>query len=930
MTAEASKKLLIRPRPRSGESFTGYIIRLTELNQYDSPSWIFRRAGIGYHRQKCAATSHTPIDLSALASLSNVDKSDLESLRYPTDRRSNSSYRRLFYGLTVPQYVIRQRHPKVCPKCLREAVYIRRIWEFALVTVCPIHSCLLIDECPNCGKRISWLRNSVAACPCKYDWREFIPPTIENSESNITRQIHLLCRLTVEGANTQSNDSFETNLLYRVDLQYLVAALLFIASQFTRADYKRGRRLIDTTGKNFARTRRNVEIHDLLCRAVSVFNDWPNNYFQFLEWRRSHIPNLRFTSGIDRDFHEYKSALYYQLAARQLDFMRAAFEEYLATRWEGGYAAYLRRLSPALLVRSKYVSRNDAKEFLHIKAEGVDKLIALGKLNAVIRYKGSARTILIERTSLEYVKHEFGQLIYLKQVAAILGLPKQRICELIKCNLLRSANGEYIDGRSSVAFSSEEVRSLLSAVNGQLMKGRRVAPNENVEFLKALRILGRKSVDVGQFIQLILDGTICPIGKGPKPGLASLTFSKSDINCYITELERSWLGETYSAAEVAKILGIGLSSTRFLISKGLIQSRRQAVKGHHDLRISKSAVDIFNSTYTLPAKLVHQFNTTSSRLTNLLMVNGVNPVSGPKTDEGKQYVFNRVDVENINLKALWSASESEHISRLNERNLIEAEHAAEILSIKQSEVLDLATRGILLPHRHVSPNRHKTDGPFFSMFILEKYKAQMTDYSGLVSATAAAEMLSVSVATLYRYIPKGLLHVALDRAEAGRCYFYLREVKTLIEEREKLRRQCITTTEVAHICKVAKESVHEWVAAGLLHPISGPRASGLIHRLYLRSDVEKLRVEREAFKAKRVSEGRSSRFGRSSRANRRSVRNEVAPRIKQLVKKWNAKPDEQRISGEALHRQLITEGYKIGINTVYVCLRELRQQTSLN
>jgi hypothetical protein len=60
------------------------------------------------------------------------------------------------------------------------------------------------------------------------------------------------------------------------------------------------------------------------------------------------------------------------------------------------------------------------------------------------------------------------------------------------------------------------------------------------------------------------------------------------------------------------------------------------------------------------------------------------------------------------------------------------------------------------------------------------------------------------------------------------------------------------------------------------------------------------------------------------------VRNEVAPRIKQLVKKWNAKPNQQRISGEALHRQLTTEGYKVGINTVYVCLRELRQQASPN
>lgn len=741
MTAKAPKKLLIRSRPKPDESFTGYIIRLTELNEYDSPSWIFRRVGIGYIRQKCAATSHAPIDLSALASLSNVDVSDLEPLRCPIDRQSNSSYRRLFYGLTVPQYVIRQKHPKICPVCLREAAYTRRIWEFALVTVCPIHRCLLMDECPSCGKRISWFRNRVTVCPCRYDWREYRSPVIENLDSNVTRQIYLLCHLTAEDARTRLDDTFKSTPLYGVDLQNLVAALLFIASQFTHADYKRGQRLIDTTGKNFARTKRNVEIHGLLCKALSVFNDWPNNYFDFLEWRRRHRPNRRFTSGLGRDFHEYKSALYYQLAAGQLDFMRDAFEEYLATRWEGGYAAYLKRLNPTLLVRSKYASKNEAKEYLHITGGGVERLIASGKLKAVIRHIGDVRTVLIERDSLEFVKREIGQVLNLKQAATVLGVTKQRVYELVECKLLKPVGGEYVDRRSSLAFSLEEVRSLLTAISRKLKKGRQVALNENIGFLTALRKVSRKSINIGQFIQVILDGTICPVGADTKTGLSSLIFSKVDIDCYITELERGRLGETHSATEVAEKLGIGLNNTRFLITKGLIQVCRPAVKGHHDLRISKSAVDIFNSTYVLPAKLVHQFNTTSSRLTNLLIAHGINPISGPKVDGGKQYIFNREDIEKVDLEALWHESESEHVGRLNERKLIDSKHAAEILEIKRGEVLDLVERGILLPHRHVASNRHKTDGPFFSMFTLEKYKALTIDYSGLVSAIVAAGVL---------------------------------------------------------------------------------------------------------------------------------------------------------------------------------------------
>lgn len=345
--------------------------------------------------------------------------------------------------------------------------------------------------------------------------------------------------------------------------------------------------------------------------------------------------------------------------------------------------------------------------------------------------------------------------------------------------------------------------------------------------------------------------------------------------------------------------------------------------GHYDLRISKNVIDLFNSTYVLPARLAKQFKTTSARLTNLLINRGINPISGPKVDGGKQYVYRRTDIEGIDLEAIWHHSESEHISRLNERKLIDARHAAKILNINQSSVLDLAERGILLTHRPTS--RHKADGPFFSMFTLEKYKERNIDYCGLVSSTVAAEMLGVSVAILYRYIPKKLLQVVLDRGVGWR-YFRLDDVKRLIEERYNLKQQYVTTAEVASLCKVKDGSVHAWIEAGLLQPISGPRADGLVHNLYLRSDVEKLYAEREAFKAKRVSEGRSSRFGRPAGPNWQPVRNKVEPRIKQLVMKWSAKPNGMPISGQRLRRQLVREGYRVGINTIYVCLRELRQQ----
>jgi hypothetical protein len=135
VAANDSKRLLLRSKPKPDESFMGFILRLTELNEYDNPAWIVREAGIGYPHNNSTVTSHKLLDLSGLATFTDVDIADLVSLRYPVDKQSSATNRRLFFGLTVPQYVIRLKHQKVCPRCLLDAAYIRRIWEFALVTV---------------------------------------------------------------------------------------------------------------------------------------------------------------------------------------------------------------------------------------------------------------------------------------------------------------------------------------------------------------------------------------------------------------------------------------------------------------------------------------------------------------------------------------------------------------------------------------------------------------------------------------------------------------------------------------------------------------------------------------------------------------------------------------------------------------------------
>jgi transposase len=68
--------------------------------------------------------------------------------------------------------------------------------------------------------------------------------------------------------------------------------------------------------------------------------------------------------------------------------------------------------------------------------------------------------------------------------------------------------------------------------------------------------------------------------------------------------------------------------------------------------------------------------------------------------------------------------------------------------------------------------------------------------------------------------------------------------------------------------------------------------------------------------------------GKAARGNKPSpVTEEVSPRIEQILQEWKPRTTpKQRVTGTRVHRQLVEEGYEVGITTVRDYLRERRRQ----
>src|SRR6266849_5715036 len=127
-------KLLARPKPEKGESFIGYLIRLTELNRYDTPSWILSLSNIDYMELQWTFSfvfSHSKRH-EKLAQLINNALSDLTRLLYLPANFSQgytTEHEYDFYGAFLNRSIIRPHCPKICPRCLSESGYCLRVWD---------------------------------------------------------------------------------------------------------------------------------------------------------------------------------------------------------------------------------------------------------------------------------------------------------------------------------------------------------------------------------------------------------------------------------------------------------------------------------------------------------------------------------------------------------------------------------------------------------------------------------------------------------------------------------------------------------------------------------------------------------------------------------------------------------------------------------
>ena len=457
-------KLLITPKPEKDEGFISYLLRLTEANGYDTPSWILSLSGIDYMelQWKFTFVFSCSEGFKKFAKLTANALSDLIGLLYlpaPSAKHITCDVDYNFYGALLNRSIIRPHCPKVCVRCLAESGYCRRVWDCSLVTVCPIHECLLLDTCPKCKRRLKAIRNRLSVCVCGCDWSELEPNLRHEHEIAVSRRIYQLCHLLPLGHPSKESG----NPLHNLVLQDFVIVLTFIAGLECEISWATGR-----PSKSIKL--RNEDLHTHITNAYQVFENWPDNFHQFLNAKSKGNVRLnprdgKLDTALKEEFGALFKRLYGDLSARQFDFMREAFAQYLNNRLRVQYEDLDGFSSVPESDDDQYITVTEARRLLKISHDSLLNLVKTGEIAFAIRNQDRTLHYLLRLADVESVKIKYAQALGSRELAEELGVDHNVISRLIKEGQLRRKPRRTIDAYRTPKFDVDTARRLLRKHN---------------------------------------------------------------------------------------------------------------------------------------------------------------------------------------------------------------------------------------------------------------------------------------------------------------------------------------------------------------------------------------------------------------------------------------------------------------------------------
>jgi predicted site-specific integrase-resolvase len=545
----------------------------------------------------------------------------------------------------IRQYIPPETASQFCPTCLQEALYHRLLWMPTPVTACLRHQCLLVSQCPQCGKQTS-IRAIVEGCcrQCGTDLATIPAPSLADDTFGLFTQQVIQAWLLDEPLPTQTD--------YRLPDEpprtlYRVLDGLYHAVKLAHSDWAYWHPVSQQSDTEDRAARLSpVQRHRMYATAFKGLVKWPEGLHGFLRaYRTRHGAQPSGEKRITADL----GALYTTWVQKRwnhpaFQFLQDAVNQYLISDYSTSLSVFQStryQHDPELAAQFPSVSAAEAARMLGVSAKTIQLLIDAGHLTQYTTTQSKQRRdIFVRRAEVLALQKRWHAAVTRDEAAHLLGISRSVVVDMVSTGLLTAERTPGVDGAAHWLFHPQAIDECLDAVMSVVHLSN---ASGNVSLMKATQMLTPMGVNAAALLRYVADGTLQAYRLPTEPiGLSTIQFDPADIRAYLdaVKAERGWLGRD----EVTRCLGVkhttlvkwadtGLLSPIALISNVSYFDRRVVEAFWQTYATSQEAADILGIK-----KLTVQGWVRQGRLTECC-------VSGPHLDGHHAYLFHRAKLQ---------------------------------------------------------------------------------------------------------------------------------------------------------------------------------------------------------------------------------------------------------------------------------------------
>ncbi|QHE74550.1 hypothetical protein [Hydrogenophaga sp. PBL-H3] len=392
--------------------------------------------------------------------------------------------------------------------------------------------------------------------------------------------------------------------------------------------------------------------------AGEVLVDWPHGFHWMLSRLQNSSPVTE-QGRVARAFGGLYKALYVGLGDTAFDWIRDAFEDYLAENWSGALGKQNRRTADNVLARLRWLPAPTAASELGVSVRRIQLLIESGQLHARYRTTKSGRQyVVVRKDDVENLREGLSTELSLESAALRLGISRHRLSRLLP-QICPGAVKVTARG-SAWAIPLTWVSTLETRID-QLPALQPEDARSARSFDHLLRHYPFDDVAVARLLLDFEESTLKANGRlQGRIGLAAVLFPLSTLSSYFPESSKVPSG-LLSIPEVAQRLLVKQEVAYKIVRSGFLPTISHRVGRRSCQLVEERRVDEFLQSFVLARDLAHQFGISPKAVIVKLRDIGTIPVLGPNIDGCRQTIYRRKDVdESLELSKLFDSCRTIH------------------------------------------------------------------------------------------------------------------------------------------------------------------------------------------------------------------------------------------------------------------------------